>query len=157
MLYTTNAVESLNFQLRKVLRNRGPFPNDDAVKVLLLAIQNAKSRWNASKNWNQALSQLDIFFEGRLPASVNLHRNSDTLDRVDATAHLRNELLTHHAFAPVPRYLGALLMREDSGPRMDGAHRMVDLAGSGRIPPHSRAARAAAARARAPQDVLRAV
>jgi len=69
MLYTTNAVESLNSQLRKVLRNRGPFPNEDAVfKVLFLAIQNAKTRWRASKNWNRVLSQLDIFFEGRLPA-----------------------------------------------------------------------------------------
>lgn len=69
MLYTTNAVESLNSQLRKVLRNRGPFPNDDAVfKVLFLAIQNAKSRWRASKHWNRVLSQFDIFFEGRLPA-----------------------------------------------------------------------------------------
>lgn len=69
MLYTTNAVESLNSQLRKVLRNRGPFPNEEAVfKVLFLAIQNAKTRWRASKNWNQVLSQLDIFFEGRLPA-----------------------------------------------------------------------------------------
>jgi putative transposase len=69
MLYTTNAVESLNSQLRKVLRNRGPFPNEDAVfKVLFLAIQNAKTNWRASKNWNRVLSQLDIFFEGRLPA-----------------------------------------------------------------------------------------
>jgi len=69
MLYTTNAVESLNSQLRKALRNRGPFPNEDAVfKVLFLAIQNAKTRWRANKNWNQILSQLDIFFEGRLPA-----------------------------------------------------------------------------------------
>jgi putative transposase len=69
MLYTTNAVESLNSQLRKVLRNRGPFPNEDAVfKVLFLAIQNAKTNWRAAKNWNRVLSQLDIFFEGRLPA-----------------------------------------------------------------------------------------
>lgn len=69
MLYTTNAVESLNSQLRKVLRNRGPFPNEDAVfKVLFLAIQNAKTHWRANKNWNRVLSQLDIFFEGRLPA-----------------------------------------------------------------------------------------
>jgi putative transposase len=52
-----------------VLRNRGPFPNEDAVfKVLFLAIQNAKTNWRANKNWNRVLSQLDIFFEGRLPA-----------------------------------------------------------------------------------------
>ncbi|MCP4304220.1 MAG: IS256 family transposase [bacterium] len=69
MLYTTNAVESLNSQLRKMLRNRGPFPNEDAVfKVLFLAIRNAKPKWRASRNWNRVLSQLDIFFEGRLPA-----------------------------------------------------------------------------------------
>lgn len=69
MLYTTNAIESLNSQLRKVLRNRGPFPNEEAVfKVLFLAIQNAKTKWRASKNWNRVLAQLDIFFEGRLPA-----------------------------------------------------------------------------------------
>jgi putative transposase len=69
MLYTTNAVESLNAQLRKALRNRGPFPNEEAVfKVLFLAIRNAKTNWRASKNWNRVLAQLDIFFEGRLPA-----------------------------------------------------------------------------------------
>jgi len=69
MLYTTNAVESLNSQLRKVLRSRSPFPNEDAVfKVLFLAIQNAKTRWSPDKNWKRVLRQLDIFFEGRLPA-----------------------------------------------------------------------------------------
>jgi putative transposase len=69
MLYTTNAVESLNSQLRKMLRNRGPFPNEDAVfKVLFLAIRNAKSKWNAAPCWSRALTQMDIYFEGRLPA-----------------------------------------------------------------------------------------
>jgi putative transposase len=44
VLYTTNCIESLNSQLRKVTRNRGPFPNDDAVfKLFFLAIQNAKA------------------------------------------------------------------------------------------------------------------
>lgn len=68
MLYTTNAIESLNSQLRKVLRNRGPFPNEEAVfKVLFLAIGNAKTKWRSSKQWGKVLAQLDIFFEGRLP------------------------------------------------------------------------------------------
>lgn len=68
ILYTTNAIESLNSQLRKVLRNRGPFPSDDAVfKALFLAIGHAKTNWRAAKTWNQALAQLDIMFEGRLP------------------------------------------------------------------------------------------
>lgn len=69
MLYTTNAVESLNAQLRKTLRQRGPFPNDDAVfKLLFLAIQNAKVHWRRPIQWTRMLVQLDIFFEGRLPA-----------------------------------------------------------------------------------------
>jgi len=69
MLYTTNAVESLNAQLRKTLRQRGPFPNDEAVfKLLFLAIQNAKVHWRRPIAWTRMLVQLDIFFEGRLPA-----------------------------------------------------------------------------------------
>jgi putative transposase len=69
MLYTTNAVESLNSQLRKTLRYRGPFPNDDAVfKLLFLAIRNAKVGWKRPINWTRTLVQMDIFFEGRLPA-----------------------------------------------------------------------------------------
>jgi putative transposase len=69
MLYTTNAVESLNSQLRKTLRQRGPFPNDEAVfKLLFLAIRNAKVQWKRPIAWTHMLVQLDIFFEGRLPA-----------------------------------------------------------------------------------------
>ena len=69
MLYTTNAIGSLNSQLRKSLRNRGPFPNDEAVfKLFFLAIRNAKLKWKADKNWYRVLTQLDIVFEGRLPA-----------------------------------------------------------------------------------------
>ena len=69
MLYTTNAVESLNAQLRKTLRQRGPFPNDEAVfKLLFLAIRNAKVHWRRPIAWTRMLVQLDIFFEGRLPA-----------------------------------------------------------------------------------------
>ena len=69
MLYTTNAVESLNSQLRKTLRQRGPFPNDEAVfKLLFLAIRNAKVHWRRPIAWTSMLVQLDISFEGRLPA-----------------------------------------------------------------------------------------
>lgn len=69
ILYTTNAIESLNAQLRKVTSHRGPFPNDDAVfKLFFLAIQNAKIHWKAPINWMSTLAHFDIFFEGRLPA-----------------------------------------------------------------------------------------
>jgi putative transposase len=69
ILYTTNCIESLNSQLRKVTRNRGPFPNDDAVfKLFFLAIQNARTTWKAPQLWSTAIAHLDIVFEGRLPA-----------------------------------------------------------------------------------------
>lgn len=69
LLYTTNAIESLNSQLRKSLRARGPFPNDDAVfKLFFLAIRNAKTNWKKDKFWYPILAQFDIFFEGRIPA-----------------------------------------------------------------------------------------
>lgn len=56
MLYTTNAVESLNSQLRKTLRQRGPFPNDEAVfKLLYLAIRNAKVHWSRPIAWTRML------------------------------------------------------------------------------------------------------
>ena len=69
ILYTTNAIESLNFQLRKVLRPRGHFPSDDAVlKVVYLAIQNARFKWKTPKYWNRALAHFAIVFGDRLPA-----------------------------------------------------------------------------------------
>lgn len=68
LLYTTNVIESLNSQLRKPLRHRGPFPNDESVfKVFFLAIRNAKMRWKPAPGWIQVLAHFDIAFEGRLP------------------------------------------------------------------------------------------
>lgn len=69
VIYTTNAIESLNSQLRKVTKNRGHFPNDAAaVKLLYLALKNASKRWTMPiKNWKRALNQFSVYFEGRLP------------------------------------------------------------------------------------------
>ena len=69
VIYTTNAIESLNSQLRKVLKTSKQFPNDDAaLKLLYLAAMNASKRWTRClKDWNRALNQLSIYFEGRLP------------------------------------------------------------------------------------------
>jgi transposase-like protein len=63
-IYTTNAVESLNYQLRKVTKNRLLFPTDDAIfKILYLAIRNASEKWTMPiKNWGQALNQFAIEF-----------------------------------------------------------------------------------------------
>ena len=69
ILYTTNAIESLNSQLRRVLRPKGSFPNDDAVlKLLFLALQRARVRWKPAPAWKQAYNHFAIMFEDRLPA-----------------------------------------------------------------------------------------
>jgi putative transposase len=71
IIYTTNAIESLNFQLRKVTKAKGHFPSDDAaLKILFLALRNAEKKWTVSPHfWRSALNQFSIYFEGRLPAS----------------------------------------------------------------------------------------
>jgi len=69
VIYTTNAIESVNASLRKVTKKRGAFPTTDSVrKVLYLAIQNATARWTRPINdWPAALNYLTIVFEGRVP------------------------------------------------------------------------------------------
>ena len=68
-IYTTNAIESLNFSLRKVTRNKSGFPDDDSIyKVMYLAIKNASTRWTMSiKDWGLAVNQFAILFDGRVP------------------------------------------------------------------------------------------
>jgi transposase-like protein len=63
-IYTTNAVESLNYQLRKVTKNRLSFSTDDAIfKILYLAIRNASEKWTMPiRDWGQALNQFAIEF-----------------------------------------------------------------------------------------------
>ena len=73
VIYTTNAIESLNYQLRKVTKTRGHFPTDQALmKLLYLAVRNLdrSQRFgdtsSATWHWRQALNQFEIFFPGRL-------------------------------------------------------------------------------------------
>ena len=63
-IYTTNAIESLNYQLRKVTKNRLLFPTDDAIfKILYLAIRNASEKWTMPiRDWGKALNQFAIQF-----------------------------------------------------------------------------------------------
>ena len=69
VIYTTNAIESLNAQLRKVTRKRGAFPTDDSVrKILYLAISRAAKKWSMPiRDWPAALNYFSIVFEGRVP------------------------------------------------------------------------------------------
>ena len=68
-IYTTNAVESLNHSLRKVLKNKKAFPSEEALyKVLYLSIERASQRWTMPiQNWGIALARFKIEFEDRLP------------------------------------------------------------------------------------------
>ena len=71
MIYTTNAVEALNRSLRKIIKTRGSFPNDDAaLKLLYLAIKNAGMRWRRPIEWTAAMSQFAIQFGPRFPGSA---------------------------------------------------------------------------------------
>jgi len=69
VIYTTNAIESLNMSLRKVTKARGSFPNDEAVlKLLYLALRNIAKRWTMPvHDWKAALNRFAIIYENRLP------------------------------------------------------------------------------------------
>jgi putative transposase len=71
MIYTTNAVEALHRSLRKIIKTRGSFPNDDAaLKLLYLAIRNAGMRWRRSTEWTATMGQFAIQFGARFPGSA---------------------------------------------------------------------------------------
>lgn len=73
VIYTTNAIESLNYQLRKITKTKGHFPTDDAVlKILYLGLRNIGSRrggelGTGTWGWKRALNAFAIAFPGRLP------------------------------------------------------------------------------------------
>src|SRR5215217_1064908 len=68
IVYTTNTVESLHMQIRKTIKTRGHFPNDDAaLRLIWLAIQRAKSSSRSCYNWTQAMAVLRIHFGDRIP------------------------------------------------------------------------------------------
>jgi putative transposase len=71
MIYTTNCVEALNRSLRKIIKTRGSFPNDEAaLKLLYLAIKNAGLRWRRGIEWTAAMGQFAIQFGERFPAAT---------------------------------------------------------------------------------------
>lgn len=71
MIYTTNAVEALHRSLRKIIKTRGSFPNDDAaLKLLYLAVKNAGLRWRRAVEWTAAMGQFAIQFGERFPGTA---------------------------------------------------------------------------------------
>ena len=69
VIYTTNAIESVNMSLRKISKNRGSFPSDDAVlKLFYLALENISKKWTMPiRDWKAALNRFTIQFEDRMP------------------------------------------------------------------------------------------
>jgi transposase-like protein len=68
VVYTTNTVESLNMQIRKIIKTRGHFPNDDAaLRLIWLAIMRAKPNWRTCYNWTNAMAVLRIHYGDRIP------------------------------------------------------------------------------------------
>jgi putative transposase len=72
VIYTTNAIEALNRQLRKAIKTKGHFPNEDAArKLIYLALTNAVPAWTRTRNWTTALLAFKIHFGDRLPDTAN--------------------------------------------------------------------------------------
>lgn len=69
VIYTTNAIESVNMSLRKLTKNRGSFPSDEALlKLFYLALRNISKKWTMPiRDWKAALNRFTIQFEERLP------------------------------------------------------------------------------------------
>lgn len=69
-IYTTNTIESLNMSLRKVTKNSGHFPSDEAMfKLIYLTLKNIAKKWTMPiRDWKSALNQFSIIFEGRMPS-----------------------------------------------------------------------------------------
>ncbi len=74
VIYTTNAIESVNMTLRKVTRNHRIFPSDEAVyKVVYLAMRNMAKKWTMpSHHWKPALNRVTVEFAERFPNDQKL-------------------------------------------------------------------------------------
>jgi putative transposase len=73
VIYTTNAIESVNSVIRKYTRNRKIYPNEDsALKIVYMAIREASRKWTMPvKHWKEALNHFAILFENRVPQTTN--------------------------------------------------------------------------------------
>ena len=71
MIHTTNAVESLNMSLRKIIKTRGSFPSEEAaIKLLYLALRNASAKWESVQHWKQALNHFEMLWGDRIKAAT---------------------------------------------------------------------------------------
>ena len=72
IIYTTNAVESLNMSLRKSLKTRGAFPSEEAaLKVMYLALRKVIGKWERPLKWKAALNRFTMLWEDRIQQAVH--------------------------------------------------------------------------------------
>ena len=73
VVYTTNAIESVNSRLRKIIKTRGYFPSDDAAgKLIWLALRNITADWSrAAKEWKLAMNQFAILYDERFTQAAH--------------------------------------------------------------------------------------
>ena len=71
IIYTTNAVESLHSTMRKTLKTRGSFPNDEAaIKLMYLALRNVIAKWDVIQHWKEAMNRFQILHGDRIKAAL---------------------------------------------------------------------------------------
>ena len=100
LIYTTNAIEGYNRQIRKVTKNKAAFPSPEAArKLLFLANRNITAKWSAPvPKWAKILNQLAIRFDGRFPDKLcyetsHLHTLLDITDGTFFDVYLRSTTL----------------------------------------------------------------
>jgi putative transposase len=68
VIYTTNAIESLNMCMRKIIKTRGSFPNEEAaLRLLFMALRNHSNKWSHVQGWREALNRFQILWPERMP------------------------------------------------------------------------------------------
>ena len=74
-VYTTNSIETLHRQIRKAIKTRGHFPDEQAAtKLIYLAIERADGKWRANRAWTAARAALKIHFDDRFPLTITNHQ-----------------------------------------------------------------------------------
>ncbi len=111
-IYTTNAIESLNMSLRKIIKTRASFPNEEAAfKLRYLALKRIAKKWTMPiKNWRAAMNQFAIIFEGRVPLGIDVMKLNWMRGgtRPDCTSAARLNYFTtsyHHRLTSIFRRL----------------------------------------------------
>ena len=118
-IYTTNAIESINSQIRKLIKNRGHFPNDEAaIKLIHLALINAEKRWSKPiRHWKRALNQFAIRFE--CTSQANHHRAGlvvyTPLRTLSPMDNEETVVKVPYALAPLSSVLAASTRRRNTG------------------------------------------